>query len=46
MIIKIGKRRLKQLDGLSVDDISFTDIDTEEVFSFDSYIELIKKEKL
>ena len=44
MIIKIGKRRLKQLDGNTVDDITFTDIDTLETFDFDDYLEILKKE--
>lgn len=43
MIIKIGKIRLKQIEGNSVDDIIFKDIDTNEELTFDEYIELIKK---
>lgn len=43
MVIKIGKIRLKQIEGNSVDDIIFKDIDTNEEFTFDEYIELIKK---
>ena len=46
MIIRIWKRRLKQLDGNMPDDITFTDIDTDEVFDFDGYIEILKKEKI
>ena len=43
MVIKIGKIRLKQIEGNSVDDIIFKCIDTNEEFTFDEYIELIKK---
>jgi len=43
MVIKIGKIRLKQIEGNSVDDILFKDIDTNEELTFDEYIELIKK---
>ena len=43
MIEKIGKRRIKQIEGNSVDDIIFKDIDTDKEYSFDEYIELIKK---
>lgn len=43
MVIKIGKMRLKQIEGNSVDDIIFKDIDTDKEYSFDEYIELIKK---
>ena len=46
MIITIGKMRLKQVDGSSIDDIIFKDIDTEKEYSFDEYLELTKKEKL
>ncbi len=35
--------RLKQIEGNSVDDIIFKDIDTNEELTFDEYIELIKK---
>ena len=44
MVIKIGKIRLKQIEGNSVDDIIFKDIDTDKEYSFDEYIELIKKQ--
>jgi hypothetical protein len=43
MVIKIGKMRLKQIEGNSVDDILFVDINTNKEYSFDEYIELIKK---
>lgn len=43
MVEKIGKIRLKQIEGNSVDDILFVDIDTNKEYSFDEYIELIKK---
>ena len=43
MIITIGKMRLKQIEGNSVDDILFVDIETNKEYSFDEYIELIKK---
>jgi hypothetical protein len=43
MIEKIGKRRIKQIEGTSMDDIIFKDIDTNEELTFDEYIELIKK---
>lgn len=35
--------RLKQIEGNSVDDILFVDIETNKEYSFDEYIELIKK---
>jgi hypothetical protein len=43
MIEKIGKRRIKQVEGNSVDDIIFKDIDTNEELTFDEYIDLITK---
>ncbi len=45
MIEKIGKVRMKQVEGCSLDDILFKDIDTDKTYSFDEYIELIKKEE-
>ena len=44
MIEKIGKRRIKQIEGNSVDDIIFKDIDTNEELTFDEYMELIKEQ--
>jgi hypothetical protein len=44
MIIKIGKRKLKQVEGSTPDDISFIDTENNKNYSFDEYIELIKKE--
>lgn len=44
MVIKIGKKRLNQIDGNTPDDIYFLDIDTNETYSFDEYIELLKTE--
>ena len=44
MVIKIGKIRLKQIEGSSVDDIIFKCIDTDNEYSFDEYVELIKKQ--
>lgn len=41
-IITIGKKRLEQLEGMTVDDIYFKDMDTNEEYSFDQYLELIK----
>ena len=43
MIEKIENRRIKQIEGNSVDDIIFKDIDTNEEFTFDQYMELIKE---
>jgi len=43
MIEKIGTKRLKQIEGNSVDDIIFKDIDTNEELTFDEYMELIEK---
>lgn len=43
MIITIGKMRLKQVDGSSIDDITFKDIDKDKEYSFDEYMELIEK---
>ena len=43
MIEKIGKRRIKQIEVNSVDDIIFKDIDTNEELTFDEYMELIEK---
>jgi len=45
MIIKIGKKKLKQIEGSTPDDITFIDTDNNKTYSFDEYIELIKKEK-
>lgn len=45
MIEKIGKRRLKQIEGTSVDDIIFIDIDTNEELTFDEYMKLITEQK-
>ena len=44
MIEKIGKRRIKQIEGTSVDDITFKDIDTDEELTFDEYMDLITNE--
>ena len=44
MIEKIGKRRIKQIEGPSVDDITFKDIDTDEELTFDEYMDLITNE--
>jgi hypothetical protein len=45
MKIKIGKKTLKQTtDGITVDDIQFIDVNTNEVYDFDGYLELIKNE--
>lgn len=43
MVEKIGKRRIKQVEGNSVDDIIFKDIDTNEELTFDEYMDLITK---
>ena len=43
MIEKIGTKRLKQIEGLSIDDIIWKDIDTGEEYTFDEYMELIEK---
>lgn len=45
MIEKIGKRRLKQIEGTSMDDIIFKDIDTNEELTFDEYMKLIIEQK-
>jgi len=45
MIEKIGKRRLKQIEGTSMDDIIFKDIDTNEELTFDEYMKLITEQK-
>lgn len=45
MVIKIGKKRLKQNDGNTPDDISFIDIDTNKTYSFDEYLQILKEEK-
>lgn len=45
MIEKIGKRRIKQIEGTSVDDIFFVDIDTNQELTFDEYIKLITEQK-
>jgi len=45
MIEKIGKRRIKQIEGTSMDDIIFKDIDTNEELTFDEYIKLITEQK-
>ena len=45
MIIKIGKKKLKQLEGSTPDDISFLDTDSNKTYSFDEYLQLIKEEK-
>mgnify|MGYP000128067243 FL=1 len=44
MIEKIGKRRLKQIEGTSMDDIIFKDIDTNEELTFDEYMKLITEQ--
>jgi hypothetical protein len=44
MVEKIGKRRIKQVEGNSVDDIIFKDIDTDEELTFDEYIKLITEQ--
>lgn len=43
MIEKIGTKRLKQIEGLSIDDIIWKDIDTEKEYTFDEYIKLMEK---
>ena len=35
--------RLQQVDGSSIDDITFKDVDTNKEYSFDEYIKLIKE---
>ena len=45
MIEKIGKRRLKQIEGTSMDDIIFKDIDTNEELTFDEYMKLITEQE-
>jgi len=45
MIEKIGKRRLKQIEGTSMDDIIFKDIDINEELTFDEYMKLITEQK-
>ena len=45
MIEKIGKRRLKQIEGTSMDDIIFKDIDTKEELTFDEYMKLITEQE-
>jgi len=45
MLEKIGKRRLKQIEGTSMDDIIFIDIDTNEELTFDEYLKLITEQK-
>ena len=45
MIDKIGKRRIKQIEGTSMDDIIFKDIDTNEELTFDEYMKLITEQK-
>ena len=45
MIEKIGKRRLKHIEGTSMDDIIFKDIDTNEELTFDEYMKLITEQK-
>ena len=45
MIEKIGKRRIKQIEGTSMDDIIFKDIDTNEELTFDEYMKLITEQK-
>ena len=44
MEIKIGKKRLKQIEGSDCDNIIFIDRDTKKEYSFDVYLELLKKE--
>lgn len=44
MVIQIGKKKLKQIDGNTPDDIYFLDLETNETYSFDEYIELLKTE--
>lgn len=43
MVIQIGKKKLKQIDGNTPDDISFIDLETKKEYSFDEYIELLKQ---
>jgi len=45
MIEKIGKRRIKQIEGTSMDDIIFKDIDTNEELTFDEYMKLITEQE-
>ena len=44
MKIKIGEKTLKQLEGSTVDDISFLDIHSSKEYDFDGYMNLIKEE--
>jgi len=45
MIVKIGKRKLKQTnDGNTPDDIRWIDTESGEEFDFDDYITLIKEQ--
>jgi hypothetical protein len=43
MVIQIGKKRLKQIDGSTADDITFKDLETDKEITFDEYVELIKQ---
>jgi hypothetical protein len=43
MIEKIGTKRLKQIEGLSIDDIIWKDIDTGKEYTFDEYMKKKKK---
>jgi hypothetical protein len=45
MKIIIGKKTLIQTEGSTADDIQYIDVKTKEVYDFDGYLELIKKEK-
>ena len=46
MEIKIGKKRLKQIEGSDCDNIIFIDKESKKEYSFDEYLELTKEEKL
>lgn len=47
MKIRIGKKTLKQTsEGITADDIQFVDINTNEIYDFDGYLDLLKKENI
>ena len=47
MKVRIGKKTLKQTsDVVTADDIQFVDVNTKEVYDFDGYLELLKKENI
>tara|TARA_R110000868_G_scaffold175781_2_gene413003 strand:- start:5390 stop:5530 length:141 start_codon:yes stop_codon:yes gene_type:complete len=45
MKLKVGKIKLKQIEGSTVDDIRFKDINNGKEYDFDGYMELIKENK-